>query len=54
MDYAGEECVPAQVGLIKAYTHDHTRVAVLQRHDGLGPHPEIYESAVSSMGSPRS
>jgi hypothetical protein len=24
MDYAGEECVPAQVGLIKAYTHDHT------------------------------
>jgi len=34
MDYAGEECVPAQVGLIEAYTHDRTRVAVLQRPDG--------------------
>ena len=39
MDYAGEECVPAQVSLIEAYTRDRSRVAVLQRHDGLGPAP---------------
>jgi hypothetical protein len=49
MDYAGEECVPAQVSLIEAYTRDRSRVAVLQRHDGLGPHPDIYEPAVSAV-----
>ena len=51
MDYVGEECVPAQVSLIEAYTHDRSRVAVLQRHDGLGPHPDIYEPAVSAVPS---
>jgi Cyclic nucleotide-binding domain len=51
MDYAGEECVPAQVSLIEAYTHDRSRVAVLQRQDGLGPHPDIYEPAVSAVPS---
>jgi CRP-like cAMP-binding protein len=51
MDYAGEECVPAQVSLIEAYTRDRSRVAVLQRHDGLGPHPDIDEPAVSAVPS---
>jgi hypothetical protein len=51
MDYAGEECVPAKVSLIEAYTHDRSRVTVLQRHDGLGPHPDIYEPAVSAVPS---
>ncbi len=51
MDYAGEECVPAQVSLIEAYTHDRPRVAVLQRQDGLGPLPEIHEPVVSAVPS---
>jgi CRP-like cAMP-binding protein len=51
MDYAGEECVPSRVSLIEAYTHDRSRVAVLQRHDGLGPDPEINELAVAAMPS---
>jgi CRP-like cAMP-binding protein len=51
MDYAGEECVPDQVSLIEAYTHDRSRIAVLQRHDGLGPRPDIYEPIVSAVPS---
>lgn len=51
MDYAGEECVPARVSLMEAYTHDRSRVAVLQRQDGLGPRPEIYEPAVAAVPS---
>jgi CRP-like cAMP-binding protein len=47
MDYAGDECVPAQVSLIDAYTRDRSQVAVLQRHDGLGPRLDIYEPIVS-------
>jgi hypothetical protein len=52
MDHAGEECVPAQVSLIEAYTHDdHVRVAVLQRQDGLGPRLDVCEPIVSTPPS---
>ena len=52
MDYAGDECVPAQVSLIEAYTrHDRSQVAVLQRHDGLGPRLDIHEPIVSAVPS---
>jgi CRP-like cAMP-binding protein len=51
MDYAGDECVPAQVSLIEAYTRDRSQVAVLQRHDGLGPRLDIYEPIVSAPPS---
>jgi hypothetical protein len=51
MDHAGEECVPAKVSLIEAYTRDRARVAVLQRHDGLGPRLDIAEPIVSAVPS---
>lgn len=47
MDHAGDECVPAQVSLIEAYTHDRSQVAALQRHDGLGPRLDIYEPIIT-------
>jgi CRP-like cAMP-binding protein len=37
MDHSGPECVPTDVSLLHALTTDRSRVAALQRHDGLGP-----------------
>ena len=51
MDYAGDECVPARVSLIEAYTHDRSRVAVLQRHDGLGPRLDVSEPVLAAAPS---
>jgi CRP-like cAMP-binding protein len=51
MDYAGDECVPASVSLVEAYTHDRSRVTVLQRHDGLGPRLDIQEPVTLSAPS---
>jgi len=51
MDYAGDECIPARVSLIEAYARDPAQVAILQRHDGLGPRLDIYEPIVSAPPS---
>ena len=52
MDHAGEECVPVQVSLIEAYARgDRSQVAVLQRHDGLGPRLDVHEPIVSTTPS---
>jgi hypothetical protein len=52
MDYAGDECVPAQASLLEAFTHgDRSQVAVLQRHDGLGPRLDVQEPIASATPS---
>ena len=41
MDHTGGECVPRQVSLLEAHVNQPTRVALLQHHDGYGPHLEV-------------
>lgn len=48
MDHAGAECIPLEVSLLHAMTHDKTRVAALQRQDGLGPDVTVCEPAVAA------
>ena len=41
MDHTGGECVPRQVSLLEAHVNQPARVALLQHHDGYGPHLEV-------------
>lgn len=47
MDHAGVECVPTEASLLQAVMTDRSRVAVLQRQDGLGPDLTVSEPAVA-------
>jgi len=51
MDHAGPECIPREASLLHAVTGDRSRVAVLQRQDGLGPDLRIPEPAVAESPS---
>lgn len=48
MDHAGRECVPREASLLEALTYNRSRVAVLQRQDGLGPSLTVSEPVVVS------
>lgn len=48
MDHAGPECVPREASLVEAYTRNRSRVAVLQRQDGLGPNLTVPQPVVAS------
>lgn len=47
MDHAGAECIPLSASLLEARTSAPSRVAVLQRQDGLGPDLAIPEPVVT-------
>ena len=48
MDHAGPECVPREASLLEAYTRNRSRVAVLQRQDGLGPSLTVPQPVVAA------
>lgn len=48
MDHAGPECIPREASLLEALTYNRSRVAVLQRQDGLGPSLTVSEPVVVS------
>ncbi len=48
MDHAGPECVPRHASLLDALVRDKSRVAVLQRQDGLGPNLTVTEPAAAA------
>jgi CRP-like cAMP-binding protein len=47
MDHAGPECVPREASLLEAYTRNRSRVAVLQRQDGLAPSLVVSQPVVA-------
>ena len=52
MDHTGEECVPRQVSLLEAHVNQPARVALLQHHDGYGPHLEVGAELPASYQRP--
>ena len=48
MDHAGPECVPREASLLEAYMRNRSRVALLQRQDGLGPSLTVPQPVVAA------
>jgi hypothetical protein len=52
MDHTGDQCVPRQVSLLEAHVNQPARVALLQHHDGYGPHLEVGAELPASYQRP--
>ncbi len=52
MDHTGAECIPPQVSILEAHVNQPARVALLQRHDGYGPHLDVGAELPASYQQP--